>query len=194
MDIDIRRAGAADVPGLVALSAALFAEDGAARDRLRNARWPQDNGRAWIEGLLAAPDALVLVAADREGAAVGHLIGQFCAISAMWTGARTELLSTYVVPEFRGQDLGGRMVEAFFAWSRERGAARFHVSAYAANELAIRFYRRHGIAPLSVELISRRPVAWQARVLTARPDSPGHRDRDVGGEVLVAARGATLPM
>jgi hypothetical protein len=29
------------------------------------------------------PDALVLVAADREGTAVGHLIGQFYAISAI---------------------------------------------------------------------------------------------------------------
>jgi GNAT superfamily N-acetyltransferase len=152
MDIDIRRAGPADVPGLVALSAALFAEDGATRDRLRNAGWPRDNGRAWIEGLLAAPDALVLVAADREGTAVGHLIGQFYAISAMWTGARTELVSTYIAPEFRGRGVGGRLVEAFFAWSRERGAGRFHVSAYAANEPAIRFYLRHGFAPLSVEL------------------------------------------
>lgn len=152
MDIDIRRAVAADVLGLVALSAALFVEDGAARDRLRNTGWPRDNGRAWIEGLLAAPDALVLVADDRQGAAVRHLIGQFYASSAMWTGARTEIVSTYVMPGFRGRNLGSRMVEAFFAWSRERGAERFHVSAYAANEPAIRFYRRHGFAPLSVEL------------------------------------------
>ncbi len=152
MGIDIRPAGAADVPGLAALSAALFAEDGATRDRLRNTDWPRDNGRAWVAGLLAAPDALVLVAAGRDGTAVGYLIGQFYASSAMWTGARTELVSTYVAPEFRGQNLGGRMVEAFFAWSRDRGAQRFQVSAYAANEPAIRFYRRHGFVPLSVEL------------------------------------------
>jgi GNAT superfamily N-acetyltransferase len=152
MDIGIRRAGPADVPGLVALSAALFAEDGATRDRLRNAGWPQDNGYPWIEGLLATPEALVLVAADHDGTGVGYLIGQFYAVSAMWTGARTELISTYVVPGHRSQNVGGRLVEAFFAWSRERGAERFHVSAYAANEPAIRFYRRHGFAPLSVEL------------------------------------------
>jgi GNAT superfamily N-acetyltransferase len=152
MDIGIRRAGPADVPGLVALSAALFAEDGATRDRLRNAGWPRDNSRLWIEGLLAAPDAFVLVAADPDGTAVGHLIGQYHAVSAMWTGARTELISAYVRPEYRGRNIGGRLVEAFFAWSRERRAERFHVCAYAANESAIRFYRRHGFAPLSVEL------------------------------------------
>jgi GNAT superfamily N-acetyltransferase len=152
MDVDIRRAAPADVPGLVALSAALFAEDAAARDRLRNAAWPRDNGRPWIEGLLTEPDALVLVAAGHDGNAVGHLIGHFYGASAMWTAARTELISMYVVPGYRGRNLGGRLVEAFFAWSRDRRAGRFHVSAYAANKAAIRFYRRHGFTPLSVEL------------------------------------------
>jgi ribosomal protein S18 acetylase RimI-like enzyme len=56
------------------------------------------------------------------------------------------------VPEFRGRNLGSRMVGAFLAWSRERGAGRFHVSAYAANEQAIRFYRRYGFTPLSMQL------------------------------------------
>lgn len=51
-----------------------------------------------------------------------------------------------------GAGVGSRLVEAFLAWSRERGAERFHVSAYAANASAIRFYRRHGFVPLSVEL------------------------------------------
>jgi hypothetical protein len=63
MDLDIRRAIRSDVPGLAASGAALFAEDGAVRDRLRNAEWPRDHGNDWIEGLLAEPDALVLVAA-----------------------------------------------------------------------------------------------------------------------------------
>ena len=63
MDLDIRRAIRSDVPGLAASGAALFAEDGAVRDRLRNTEWPRDHGNDWIEGLLAEPDALVLVAA-----------------------------------------------------------------------------------------------------------------------------------
>jgi ribosomal protein S18 acetylase RimI-like enzyme len=92
------------------------------------------------------------VAAAHDGNVVGHLIGHFYAASAMWTGARTELISTYVAPEYRSRSLGGRLVEAFFVWSRERGAERLQVSAYAANESAILFYRRHGFAPLSIEL------------------------------------------
>lgn len=79
----------------------------------------------------------MLVAVGRDGHAVGHLIGHFSGASAMWTAARTELISMYVVPRYRGRNLGGRLVEAFFAWSRDRGAGRFHVFAYAANEAAI---------------------------------------------------------
>jgi ribosomal protein S18 acetylase RimI-like enzyme len=152
MDIDVRRATSADIPDLVALSASLFAEDGATRDRLRNAEWPRDNGRDWIEGLLAAPDSLVLAAARPDSTVVGHLVGQFYPAAAMWTGSRTQLVSMYVSPANRGQNTGGRLVDAFFAWSRQRGAERSQVSAYAANESAIRFYRRHGFAPLSIEL------------------------------------------
>jgi ribosomal protein S18 acetylase RimI-like enzyme len=152
MDIDIRRATPADLPGVAASSAALFAEDGGTRDPLRNMDWPRDHGRAWIVELPAAPDALVLVAAGHDGTVVGHLIGHFAAASAMFTAPRTELVSTRVSPEYRGQNIGGRLVDEFFAWSRERGAVRFQVSAYAANESALRFYRRHGFAPLSIAL------------------------------------------
>jgi GNAT superfamily N-acetyltransferase len=70
----------------------------------------------------------------------------------MWTAARAELVSTFVAESHRGQGLGSRMVEDFIAWGRERGAARLHVSAYAANGSAIRFYQRHGFVPLSIEL------------------------------------------
>lgn len=94
----------------------------------------------------------MLVAVGADDAVVGHLIGHFNAASAMWNGSRTELISTYVLPAHRGAGVGSRLVEAFLAWSRERGAERLHVSAYAANASAIRFYRRHGFAPLSVEL------------------------------------------
>ncbi len=44
------------------------------------------------------------------------------------------------------------LVEDFIVWSRDRGAARLHVSAYAANSAAIHFYQGHGFVPLSIEL------------------------------------------
>jgi GNAT superfamily N-acetyltransferase len=149
--IEIRPATLDDLNGLVHDSAELFAEDGVTRDRLRAPDWPRDNDRPRLAGLIAAPDALVLVAVD-DGVVVGHLVGTFSPASSMWTAARAELASTHVAESHRGQGIGGRLVEDFIAWSRDRGAARLHVSAYAANGSAIRFYQRYGFVPLSIEL------------------------------------------
>lgn len=150
-DIAIRRAEPRDLDGLAACSAALFAEDGAARDRLRDQRWPSGHGAAWISELSLNPDALLL-AAVADGTVIGHLVGLYQAASPMWLGARAELVSTYVVPALRGNGVGTRLVENFTAWARERGATRLHVTAYTANADAVRFYRRHGFAPLSTVL------------------------------------------
>ena len=43
-DVEIRMATNSDIDGLVASSNGLFAEDGATRDRLRNADWPRLRG------------------------------------------------------------------------------------------------------------------------------------------------------
>jgi GNAT superfamily N-acetyltransferase len=146
-DIEIRRAEAGDLNGLVASSAALFAEDGV-RDRLRNLKWPSEHGAAWVAELFADPDALLL-AAVADSMVVGHLVGLYQPASPMWLGARAELVSMYVVPGLRGKGVGSRLVTDFTAWARERGATRLHVTAYAANAAAVRFYQRHGYAPLS---------------------------------------------
>lgn len=148
--VEIRPAEAADLNELVASSAALFAEDGV-RDRLRNSQWPAEHGAAWIAELSENPDALLL-AAVANGSVAGHLIGFYHAASSMWLGARAELVSMYVFPELRGEGVGSRLVADFTAWARERGATRLHVTAHTANDGAIRFYQRHGYAPLSTEL------------------------------------------
>ena len=145
-DIEIRRAEAGDLNGVAASSAALFAEDGP-HDRLRNLQWPSEHGAAWIAGLSEDPDALLL-AAVTGNTVVGHLAGSYYPASPMMAGARAELVSMYVVPGLRGKGVGSRLVAEFTAWARERGATRMHVTAYTANEAAVRFYQRRGYAPL----------------------------------------------
>lgn len=72
----------------------------------------------------------------------------------MWTAPRAEPVSMFLSSTWRGQGLGGRFVDAFVAWARERGASRLQVGAYVANDGAVRFYGRHGFAPLSTELVA----------------------------------------
>ncbi len=151
-DVQIRVATTDDIAGLVASSAALFAEDAGQRDPLRNQDWPRDHGERWCADLIADDHALVLVAVA-DGACVGHLVGTFSEASEMWLGPRAELVSMFVREAHRGGGVGSRLVDGFVAWAKEHGAARLQVEAYAANEGALRFYGRHGFTPHEISLV-----------------------------------------
>jgi GNAT superfamily N-acetyltransferase len=150
-EVMIRKATMTDVDGLVASGINLFVEDGVRRDHLRNPDWPVDNATAYETGNLADPDMLVLVAAA-ESAVIGHLTAGFHADSAMWNAPQVDLISLNVMPGWRGQGIGSRLLEEFKGWARQRGAVQARVTAYQSNDGAIRFYRRHGFAPLEVTL------------------------------------------
>jgi GNAT superfamily N-acetyltransferase len=143
----VRMAGPDDIPGVVATSAGLSREDGAARDPLRNVDWARLHAAQEYAKHVVNPDVLVLVA-DVDGAVVGHLLGSFQGESAMWVAPRAYLISMYVQPGWRGQDLGSRLVEQFTAWAKAKGAVQARVTAYTENEGAARFYRRHGFTAL----------------------------------------------
>lgn len=140
-----------DVDGLVASGVNLFTEDGVVRDPLRNPDWSTANAKDYETGNLADPDMLVLVAVlGRE--VVGHLTGGFHADSAMWLAPTADLISLNVMPGWRGRSIGARLLDDFKIWARSRGAVQTRVTAYTANEGAIRFYRRHGFLPLETTL------------------------------------------
>lgn len=148
---EVRPATPDDLAGVVASSAALFAEDAGQRDRFRNPGWPAAHGEKWCAELLAGPDAQVFVAVA-DGEIVGHLVGIYAAPSDMWLVARAELMSMFVQDTLRGQGVGGQLVDAFTSWAKERGAVRMHVTAYAANDAALQLYRSRGFAPQSITL------------------------------------------
>ena len=145
-EVEIRQATVRDIAGLTASSAALFAEDGAARDHLRDPAWPEAHGAHWCADLIADANALILVAAAGE-AVVGHLIATFSAASAMWIAPRAEIVSTFVCASWRGKAVGSRLVTGFVDWAKDRGALRLTVSTYASNIDAVRFYRSTASCP-----------------------------------------------
>jgi GNAT superfamily N-acetyltransferase len=148
--VAVRRGTMADIDGLVASIAGLFAEDGV-RDKLRNPGWPQAHAADDEAENLANPDILVLLA-EHDGSVIGHLTGGFYAASAMWTRPRAQLISLHVMAAWRGQHVGAQLVEYFRSWAKEKGAVQLRVTAYTANAGAIRFYQRHGFAPLETTL------------------------------------------
>jgi GNAT superfamily N-acetyltransferase len=148
--LSVRRATPADIDGLVSSITALFAVD-SVRDRLRNPAWPQAHAADDETENVANPDMLVLLA-ELDGSVIGHLTGAFYAASAMWTAPRAYLISMHVMSDWRGQQVGTQLVGHFRAWAKEKGAVQLRVTAYTANTGAIRFYQRHGFAPLETTL------------------------------------------
>ena len=147
----VRRAGADDVADIVELSSALFREDAGQRDPFTNLGWPEEEGWEYFAGLVAGDLSLCLLAGSADGV-VGYLAGYVRERTVLRPVKVAELESMYVQGGYRGQGVGARMVDEFLEWAALRGAERALVTAYAANELAIRFYRGMGFRPKSVFL------------------------------------------
>jgi GNAT superfamily N-acetyltransferase len=130
---------------------ALFREDPGRHDSgVRNTDWPAQGGLAYYSGLVDDPSCLLALARDADGNAIGHLVGKLSGPNDMLLARLATLESIRVTPEARGAGVGSELVRYFFAWAREEGAVQASVTAYAANEEALRFYARHGFAPHTV--------------------------------------------
>jgi len=138
-----------DMDALLASVAGLFREDAGQHDSLVNADWPASEGAAYYSRLLTDRDCLLALARD-DDRVVGHLVGKLTRPSPIQTGCLAVLESMRVAPDSRRAGAGSLLVRHFFSWARERGAQQASVTAYAANDAALRFYARHGFTPKSV--------------------------------------------
>lgn len=139
---ELRLAGSADLEGLVASSAALFAEDAGSHDTTMNLAWPGQGGRDVLAAGIDDPTRLTLVAVC-DGAVVGHLLGRV--EQPGWRSVRVAtILSLFVSADHRNAGLGSGLLTRFRSWAAEVNAVALEVTAYTANEAAIRFYARHG--------------------------------------------------
>ena len=134
------------------MSSALFREDAGQRDPfVRSLGWPEEEGLGYFAGLVGGDEAICLLAVS-AGEVVGYLAGRVGERTTLRLVEVAELESMYVLEGYRGQGVGARLVDEFLGWAGSRGAERASVVAYAANERAIRFYRRAGFSPRSVTL------------------------------------------
>jgi len=129
----------------------LFREDAGRHDvGVTDTGWPAKHGLAYYSGLVNDPSCLLTLARDADRKVIGHLVGKLSGPGELLLSRIAVLESMRVVPEARGAGVGSALVRHFFAWAGERGAVQANVTAYAANEAALRFYARHGFSPHSV--------------------------------------------
>ncbi len=137
MPVQIRPATEADVPALVALMTAFYAESD----------FPLPVGPATraFEALLADPRLGGVWVAEDGDVAIGHAVLTVC-FSMEYGGLRGFIDDLYVRPEARGQGTAAALLAAVRAAAVARGVRALHVEVGPDNHTARRLYARAGYA------------------------------------------------
>jgi GNAT superfamily N-acetyltransferase len=162
VDVVIRSPRPEDGPGLVRAAADLAAQY-AELEPERFAVPDVGASLAHFEGVLARSprDDVVRLVAEVDGEAVGEAIAELhepmrnAAVQPQLdVGRRRVYLGYLAVQErYRGQGVGGRLLDAVEAWARVQGAELISTDTNLRSNLgAVEFYERHGYERQSVVL------------------------------------------
>lgn len=150
----IRQAVAADLDAIRELNLELFRKEFAEFDKTLDCSYPASSaGREYFAHRISAVDGCALVAED-DGRVVGYLAGGFRQTEPyrLDFGPLAELETMFVEEPRRNQKIGAGLMAGFIGWCRENKIARIRVAASPGNTAGIRFYQRHGFAPLDLVL------------------------------------------
>jgi|1186.fasta_scaffold513970_1 GNAT superfamily N-acetyltransferase len=137
MAVDVRPAGSRDVPVLLSLMQAFYAE--------ADFPLPSESATAAFESLLAEPRlGGVWLARDGQDA-VGHIVLTVC-FSMEYGGLRGFIDDLYVRPAARGRGAGASLLAAARADAARRDVRALHVEVGPDNHVARRLYARAGYA------------------------------------------------
>ena len=151
MNINVRKARIEELSMVQKLSEGLFTSDGH-RDKWLNHKWSfGEAGKKFFTRRISEPECICLVA-ELEGKVVGYLAGIVKEVESWRPVKRTELENMFVEEEVRSRGVGKELIKEFLKWSREKGAERAEVCAYASNDKAIGFYQRENFVPYSLVL------------------------------------------
>ncbi len=99
----------------------------------------KDEARAFIDGARQRGMVQYVAAAD------SRIVGWCDILPNTWEGFRhTGRLGMGIAPEFRGQRIGRRLMDATIEGAREAGLTRIGLEVFSSNTNAIRLYERYG--------------------------------------------------
>jgi GNAT superfamily N-acetyltransferase len=87
-----------------------------------NINWPQEEGEAYFSAFIRRPQHICLLA-EADGETAGYLAGYLEQPDSLRPVKSAELDSMYVKEEHRDKGIGERLVQGFFTWCRDNGAA-----------------------------------------------------------------------
>lgn len=152
--IKIRQAAASDLQAIRELNFKLFQNELEKYDRTLDANWTMsERGEDYFKEKINSDESCAFVAED-DGKIVGYLAGGFTQTEPFRVdrGPLAELENMLVEEAYRGQKVGGGLMEQFLLWCKENNVSRVRVVASPGNLGAVGFYERHGFVPLDLTL------------------------------------------
>lgn len=99
-----------------------------------------------IRALMESPD-VELAVAELDGRLIASGYARIEKAESYYQHSHHAYLGfMYVVPEHRGKGVIKLIIEALYAWSRERGVNEVRLEVYSNNTAAIRAYEKAGFA------------------------------------------------
>ena len=109
-------------------------------------------GAEYFKSRIESSDGFALVVKEGDEY-VGYLVGGMAAPEDYRTvKSVAELENMYVQESMRGKGIGGKLVQQFEDWCKEKGVEVIRIVASAENADAIRFYESKGAKPVSLTL------------------------------------------
>ncbi len=148
--IAIRKAGKDEVKSLQNLNDEAFAENREYDPDLL-LDWAQsDKGKSYFTKLLNNQENCCLVAEDK-----GKLVGYIAAAPKIIAHRRSkyiEIQNLGVIPSYRQQGVGRRLMDTCIKWAIDKGYQKAYLNSYFANVKAIDFYKRNGFSEIDISL------------------------------------------
>ena len=155
MDVHIRTASRADFEAM----SAVFEEGDLLHranlpDLYRKPANPPARSQAFIEAILADPDALLMLA-EKEGQVIGVLhatVRDAPDVSILMPRRYGVINDVAVQHELRGLGVGQALMRAAEEWAHDKGAREVELNVYFFNQSAINFYELLGYEPVSQKM------------------------------------------
>lgn len=104
---------------------------------------PDDEMRERFTRDVDDPSRLMLIMEVGSGAEAGNA-GVVGGLGCHFVRSGVGHIGMQLLPDWRGQGLGGRLLVACIEWCREKGAHKVALEAWPHNQRAIDLYARHG--------------------------------------------------
>jgi len=145
MKILIRKAKIEDIKDMQKFMYLLMKEENEQFDSTNLVTWAKSKKcYEYFERRITENNQLAIIA-EFEGEKIGYLSAQINGAFEYRSVPKFGVIADmFVLKEHRNLTIGTKLIKDFKKWAKSKGAKRMRVQAFAMNEKALRFYRRHG--------------------------------------------------